>query len=250
VLQLIVELGDTQVCFLKFFVYTIRMFSIKAKKRDGAVKVKSLREAGEIPAVFYGAGEPSTSVSISKSEFKKAWRGAGESSTVKVSVDGKDVDVLIHEVQVDPVSDEPIHVDFLVIDMTKKIKVGVPLEFTGVSNAVKTGIGNLVKVLHEIEIEALPADLPHNLSVDVSKLETLDDNITIADIKLPAGVVAVTKGTEVVASIVAQVEEKEEVVVAPDLTAIEVTDKKGKKEEEGAEGAEAAPAPADKGEKK
>jgi large subunit ribosomal protein L25 len=226
------------------------MFSIKAKKRDGAVKVKSLREAGEIPAVFYGAGESSTSISISKSEFKKAWRGAGESSTIKVSVDGKDVDVLIHEVQVDPVSSEPLHVDFLVIDMKKKIKVNVPLEFVGVSNAVKTGIGNLVKVLHEIEIEALPGDLPHNLAVDVSKLETLDDNITVADIKLPAGVVAVTAGTDVVASVVAQVEEKEEEVAPVDLSAIEVSDKKGKKEEEGAEGAEAAPAPADKGEKK
>ncbi|MBP6060614.1 MAG: 50S ribosomal protein L25 [Candidatus Pacebacteria bacterium] len=215
------------------------MFSIKAKKRDEGVKIKSLREAGEIPAVFYGAGVASTSIAISKSEFKKAWRGAGESSTVKVDLGDKKVDVLIHEVQVDPVTDEPIHVDFLVIDMTKKIKVGVPLEFVGVSGAVKSGIGNLVKVLHEIEIEALPADLPHNLEVDISKLATLDDNIIVSDIKLPAGVVAVTSGADVVASVVAQVEEKEEVAAPVDLSAIEVSEKKGKKEEEGAEGAEA-----------
>lgn len=219
------------------------MFSIKATKRDEGVKIKSLRAEGSLPAVFYGAGEKSTSVSISKSEFKKIWRQAGESSAVKVDLGDKQVDVLIHEVQVDPVSSDPIHVDFLVIDMKKKIKVNVALEYEGVSEAVKSGIGNLVKVLHEIEIEALPADLPHNLVVDISKLVTLDDNITVADIKLPAGVVAITPGDDVVASVVAQVEEKEEEAAPVDLSAIEVSEKKGKKEEEGAEG-EAAAAPA------
>ena len=219
------------------------MFSIKATKRDEGVKIKSLRAEGSLPAVFYGAGEKSTSVSISKSEFKKIWRQAGESSAVKVDLGDKQVDVLIHEVQVDPVSSDPIHVDFLVIDMKKKIKVNVALEYEGVSEAVKSGIGNLVKVLHEIEIEALPADLPHNLIVDISKLVTLDDNITVADIKLPAGVVAITPGDDVVASVVAQVEEKEEEAAPVDLSAIEVSEKKGKKEEEGAEG-EAATAPA------
>ncbi len=218
------------------------MFSIKAKQRQEGAKLKALREAGEIPAVFYGAGEASTSVSVAKGEFKKIWRQAGESSAVKVEMDGKSVDVLIQEVQVDPVSNDPIHVDFLVIDMKKKIKVNVPLEFEGVSGAVKSGVGNLVKVLHEIEIEALPADLPHNLVVDISKLETLNDNVTVADIKLPAGVVAMTSPLDVVASVVAQVEEKVEEAAPVDLSAIEVSEKKGKKEEEGAEGAEASTA--------
>ncbi len=207
------------------------MFSIKAKKRDLSVKLQTAKEAGEIPAVFYGAGEKSTSVYISKTEFKKMWRQAGESSAIKVSMPEKDIDVLIHEVQVDPITDEPIHVDFLVIDMKKKITVGVPLSFVGISGAVKSGIGNLVKVLHEIEIEALPADLPSELEVDISKLETLDNNILVSDIKLPSGVVAVTKDTYVVASVVAQVEEKEEVAAPVDLSTIEV-EKKGKKEEE------------------
>ena len=165
-----------------------------------------------------------------------------------------DINVLIHEVQVDPVTSEPIHVDFLVIDMKKKIRGKVPLVFEGVSNAVKTGIGNLVKVLHEVEVEAWPADLPQKLSVDISKLETLENTMIVSDVKLPTGVVAITSGNDIVASIVAQVEEKEEVVVAPDLSAIEV-EKKGKKEEEGVpvEGAEAgtvSPAKEDKTEKK
>ncbi len=214
------------------------MFSIKAKKRDAGVKLDLLRKAGELPAVFYGAGEESTSISISKSEFKKVWRDAGESSAIKLATPDKQVDVLIHEVQVDPVSDDPIHVDFLAIDMKKKIKVEVPLEFEGVSPAVKSGIGNLVKVLHEIEVEALPADLPQSLTVDISSLSGLDSQLTVSDIALPSGVVAVTPLTEVVASIVAQVEEKEEPAAPVDLSAIEV-EKKGKKEEEGEAGTEA-----------
>ena len=226
------------------------MFVIKAKKRGGDAKLGLLRKEGEIPAVFYGAGKKSTSISVPILDFKKIWREAGESSPVKISLDDKNIDALIHEVQVHPVTDEPIHADFLVVDMNKKIKVKVPLEFTGVSNAVKNGLGNLVKVLYEVEVEALPKDLPHNLTVDISRLETVDSQIFVSDIELPAGVTVVTSGHEVVASIVLQVEEKEE---APpvDLSAIEV-EKKGKKEEEGvAEEAPAAtPAKEEKTEKK
>jgi large subunit ribosomal protein L25 len=226
------------------------MFAIKATKRDKSIKLDVLRKGGEIPAVFYGAGKETTSVSIGTVEFKKVWREAGESSAVKITLADKNVDALIHEVQVDPVTDEPIHVDFLAIDMKKKIQVKVPISFEGISNAVKSGIGNLVKVLHEIEIEALPADLPHNLIADISKLETLKDQVFVSDIKIPAGVTVINNPTEVVASIIEQVEEKEEVVAPVDLSAIEV-EKKGKKEEEGAEGAETTtPAKEEKVEKK
>jgi len=211
------------------------MFTIKATKRDIATNLEVLRKGGEIPAVFYGMGNVSTPVSISKIEFKKVWYKAGESSAVSMDVDGKKVDVLIHEVQTHPVNDEPMHVDFLAIDMNKKITVAIALEFEGVSPAVKNGTGNLVKVLHEIEVEALPKDLPHNLVVDISSLVDTQSQITVADIKIPAGVTVITLGTDIVASIIEQKEEVEETVPV-DLSAIEV-EKKGKKEE----GAEANP---------
>jgi large subunit ribosomal protein L25 len=212
------------------------MLTLNAKIRDIKESVDAIRKAGELPAVFYGSGVESTSISVSKSEFKKVWKKAGESSAVTITTTKGVVNALIHDVQVDPVSDEVIHVDFLVIDMNKKIQVGVPIEFTGISGAVKSGMGTLVKVLHEVEIESLPKDLPHNLIVDISKLDTIDSQILVSDIILPDGVTMITKGTEVVASIAEQKEEKEE--VAPvDLSAIEV-EKKGKKEEE--PGAEAA----------
>jgi large subunit ribosomal protein L25 len=214
------------------------MFTIKTEKRDLDTKIGILRESGFIPAVFYGMGKDTTSISVPIVEFKKVWRNAGESSAVKLTMPSGDMDVLIHEVQVDPVTDEPIHVDFLVIDMKKKIKVNVPLVFEGVSIAVKSGIGNLIKVMHEIEIEALPSDLPHSIVADISKLSTLEDVVKVSDLALPSGVVAISGPDEVVASIVAQVEEKEESTPI-DLSAIEV-EKKGKKEEEGAETSEPA----------
>ena len=226
------------------------MFAIKAKTRDVSVKLDALRKSGEVPAVFYGAGKDTTSISVGMVDFKKVWREAGESSAVKITTPDGIIDALIHEVQVDPVTDEPIHVDFLAIDMKKKIRVNVSLEFTGVSNAVKSGIGNLVKSIHELEVEALPADLPHSLTADISKLETLKDQIFVYDVEIPAGVTLISNPSDVVASIIEQVEEKEEVVVPVDLSAIEV-EKKGKKEEEGGEaGTEAAPAQEEKTDKK
>ncbi|MFA5840849.1 MAG: 50S ribosomal protein L25 [Candidatus Paceibacterota bacterium] len=214
------------------------MFIIKANKRDKTIKLDAIRKEGEIPAVFYGAGKETTSISVPLVEFKKVWRDAGESSAVKIEMLGGNIDVLIHEVQVDPVTSEPTHVDFLAIDMKKKIRVHVPLEFEGISDAVKTGAGNLVKVMHEFEIEALPNDLPHNLVVDISKLKTLNDQVFVSDVKVPAGVLVINEPTEVVVSVIEQVEEKEEVAAPVDLTAIEV-EKKGKKEVEGEEAAEA-----------
>ena len=227
------------------------MFVIKAKKRDLAIKLNVLRKGGEIPAVFYGAGKPSTPISISHVEFKKIWQKSGESSTVKISTPDGDIDALIHEVQTDPLTDEPIHVDLLAIDMTKKIRVKVALNFVGISNAVKSGIGTLIKVLHEIEIEALPKDLPPNLAVDIASLENIKDQILVSGLKLPVGVVVITNGQDVVCSIAEQKEEKEEVAVPVDLSAIEV-EKKGKKEEEGGEAGTETPAPVmtEKAEKK
>lgn len=208
----------------------VLMFTIKAKKRDISANLEMLRKAGEMPAVFYGMGKESTPISVSIIDFKKIWRDAGESSTITVSTPEGDLNTLIHGIQVNPITDEPIHADFLVIDINKAIKVNIPVDFEGVSNAVKGGLGTLVKVLHEVEVEALPKDLPHNLVVNISKLETVDDQILVSDISLPKGVTMVTSQEEVVASIALQKEEVEE--SAPiDLSAIEV-EKKGKKEEE------------------
>lgn len=127
----------------------------------------------------------------------------------------------------DPVKGFTTHVDFLAVDANVKTRIHVHLNFTGVSAAVKGGLGNLVKVMHEIEISALPKDIPHEIDVDISGLVDLDSQITAGDLVLPKGVELVAKKEEIVASIATM---KEEVESAPvDLAAIEVA-KKGKKE--------------------
>ncbi len=210
------------------------MFTIKATQRGAGVKSDVLKKNGEIPAVYYGKGSSeAVSISVPVVEFKKIWSKAGESSAVQIATAKGNIDVLIHDVQRHPITGEPIHVDFLVIDMNKKITVSVPLEFIGVSPAVKSGVGVLVKVLHEIEVEALPKDLPQSINVDISKLVTTDDVVLVSDVVLPKGVTSVAEAEEVVASIATQKEETED--TAPvDLSSIEV-EKKGKKEEEAPE---------------
>ncbi len=205
------------------------MTNINATKRSKTDSLAKIRKDGGIPAVVYGARVENTSISVPSSDFAKAFKEAGESSPVVLVVGGKNIDVLIHDVAVDPVKGFPIHVDFLAIDVNIAVKVNVPLEFEGISGAVKGGLGNLVKVLHEVEIEALPKELPHSLTVDISKLATLEDKVLVSDIKLPKGVTMITDGEEAVALVAVIKEEKEEVPV--DLSAIEV-EKKGKKEEE------------------
>lgn len=208
------------------------MLTLSAEKRTNET-LNALRSADKIPAVFYGAGHETVAITVPMKEFIKIWKEAGETTTVTLDLGSEKVTTLIHDMQHDPVKGNPTHVDFLVIDMKKEIEVAVPIEFTGLAEAEKGGLGTLVKVLHEIEVRALPANLPHSLVVDVTSLATLDDQIHVKDIALPSGVVAITEGDEVVALMAAFVEEKEETPVV-DLSAIEV-EKKGKKDEEGGE---------------
>lgn len=206
------------------------MLSLNAKLREAKEDLKNLRKSGYVPAVFYSEGKPTSNIAVPLVDFKKVWQEAGESQTVNLSIGKETVSVLVYDVQLDPIKNQPIHIDFYKVDANKKIQIEVPIVFEGVSPAVKNGLGNLVKVLREIEVEALPKDLPQQLVVDISKLETTEDDITVKEIKLPPGVELVTDPEEVVVSIVSQQEEPETPVTI-DLSAIEV-EKKGKKEEE------------------
>ena len=224
------------------------MITLKVEKRDKKESLGEIRKAGLMPAVFYGKKEAATSIKLPFAIFEKTLKDAGESTILHLEGKDIDVDVLIHEVDLDPVTDKPRHADFYAIEKGKKLEIKIPLEFIGVSPAVKDLGGVLVKVMHEMEIEALPKDLPHKIEVDLSTLATFDSVITAGSIKLPEGVTLKIKPEEVVASVY---EPKEEVVEAApvDLSAIEVV-KKGKEAKEGAEGAEATAAEAPKKEEK
>lgn len=205
------------------------MLSLKAEIRDIKVKPDQIRKRGLIPAVFYGKKEPSTPISIKKTDFLKAWKEAGESSVISLETSEGAVESLIHDIDFDPVSGTPRHADFYVFEKGHKVKVEVPLEFTGVSPAIKDMGGSLVKVIHALKIEAMPKDLPHNLTVDISPLTTFESQILAKDIAIPGGVTLLENPEEVVALVSAPREEKEEEVAPIDLSAIEV-EKKGKEE--------------------
>ncbi len=225
------------------------MVSLNVEKREVKDNLEKLRIKGFIPAVFYGRKEKSTPITVRLADFVKVWETAGESSVVTLKTkDGDELEALVHEVDLDPVTETPRHADFYVFEKGQKIKIKVPVEFVGVSPAVKDLGGVLIKVRHDIEVEALPKDLPHELKVDISSLVNFESQILGKDIVLPAGVVLGQGHNDVVALVTEAKEEVIEEVAAPvDLSAIEV-EKKGKKEEEGAPAA-GEPAPAPKSEK-
>jgi large subunit ribosomal protein L25 len=177
------------------------MLTITATPRDITKTGEEIRDAAMIPAIMYGPQMQPTSITIDAKAFGKVWREAGESTIVSVTGVGEQHDVLIHDVQVDALRSEPIHVDFYAFDKSKKLTATIPLEFIGVSAAEKAG-ASIVKVIHEIEIEVLPAELPSHIDVDLSKLVNIDDHITIADLPLPPSATTTLESTEIVVTAV------------------------------------------------
>ena len=219
------------------------MTTLEVKQRNSKESLEKLRKDGLMPAVFYGKKEKSTPISVPAKAFEKAWKEAGESTIVTLTGDAGEHDALIHDIDTDPITGGIRHADFYVIEKGKKLKVHVPVEFVGLAPAVKDLGGILVKVLHEVEVEALPKDLPHNLSLDVSPIADFDIHMMAGQIAMPEGVKLVTKPDEIVAMVARPKEEKEEEAAPIDLASIEV-EKKGKEAKEGEEGEVAAPAPA------
>lgn len=217
------------------------MLTLKADIRNKKTKPADIRAAGQIPAVFYGKKEASTPISIKKTDFLKVWKEAGESTVVTLDTTDGPKESLIHDIDLDPVTGTPRHADFYVFEKGHKVEVALPVEFVGTSAAVKDLGGILVKVVHELKIEAMPKDLPHNLEVDISPLANFGDQILAKDIPLPNGVELKVSPDEVIATVSAPREEKEEEAAPIDLASIEVAEK-GKKDEDAP--AEEAPAAA------
>jgi len=214
------------------------ILKLKAEPRDIFGKnLADVRKQGKLPAVFYGPKEKNRSIFVDFVDFKKIWKEGGESTIIKLDIGGKETDVLIYNIDMEPIKNEPVHVDFYALDMTKKITTFVPLEFVGEAPAVKSLSGILVKVVHEVEVEAMPKDLPSEIAVDISGLEAFEDRITIGDLKLPEGVKLLANLEDVVCFAEEPKEEEEPEEEAPNLEDIEVEreKKEGKEGEEGGE---------------
>ena len=201
---------------------------LTAQKREiFGKKVSTLRKKGIIPAELYGHGIENLHLSVPVKEFSRAFKEAGESTILKLKVEGgKEFNVLIHDIERNALNDEISHIDFYSVKMDEKLKTRVLLEFIGESLAVKEKNGILVKAMHEIEIEALPADLPHHILVDLSKISEIGGSIFVKDLDFGKGVKVLVEPETVIATVVEQKVEEE--VAAP---AVNVEDIKVESEE-------------------
>jgi len=210
------------------------MFEIQTENRNiFGKKLEPFRKKGKLPAVLYGPKEKARPIFISLKDFKKIWDEAGESTVIQLNLGDTKKEVLIQDVAMDPVKGEPVHVDFYAVLMDKPIKASISLVFEGISPAVKNLGGILIKVMHELEVEALPKNLPHELSVDISALASFENKISAKDIILSKGVKLISNPEETIVLIEAPREEEapasEEKIAFEE---IEVVGKKEKEEEE------------------
>lgn len=193
---------------------------LKAEKRTlSGRKVKQLRKQGILPANIYGKHIESASVQVSTKEFNKLFSEVGETGLISLELDGEIRPVLVHEVSREPVMDLPIHVDFLQVNLNEKVTATVPIEFEGESPAEKDGTGVVVPQMREVEVEALPANLPDHITVNISELTKEGDIITVSQLKVDRSKIEIKVEDleQIVVSISApQKEEEPEPVVATD----------------------------------
>lgn len=162
---------------------------VHVRKNIGGKDSHELRKAGSIPGEIYGRGQENIHITVNAKDFGKIFKTAGASALVDLAIDGKDPQkVLIQDVQRDPESMEPLHVDFYAVNMSEKLKASVPLEIVGVAPAVKNHGAILVTVKDEIEVQCLPKDLPAKIVVDISGLAELESRIRVSNIDAGEGV--------------------------------------------------------------
>lgn len=190
-----------------------KKISLKCEKRKVLGRqVKKLRREGILPANIYGKEIKSQAVQLTRIDFMKAYQEAGETSLVELEVGGKKpgLPVLIHSPQVDPVTGDFLHVDFHRVSLKEKVTTMIPVELVGKAPAAESGEGVLITILSELEVEALPTDLPDKFEVDISKLEKIDDAVRIKEIKVDKKKVAILANeNQIVVKIEKPIEEEE-----------------------------------------
>jgi large subunit ribosomal protein L25 len=192
--------------------------TLKLQKRDiTGKKVQSLRDAGIIPVSLYGKKVENVSASVNLTAFDTVFQNAGETQIIYISLDGETVErpVIISDVQLHPVTDKILHVDFRQVDLKEKLEADIPLELTGESPAVKEFGANIIQLINEIRVEALPTDLPEKIEIDISLLKAIGDVIRISDLKIDTNKIELK--VEDLSSVIvsASEQQKEEVVEAP-----------------------------------
>ncbi len=216
----------------------MQKFNLKAEKREITGKqVKKLRKEGKLPVGVFGKDVKSEALSVPTKEFMALYSKAGETGLIELEYGGKTQHVLVTNLQIHPLSRQPLHAELHAVKLTDKIKANVPIQIEGESPAVVDAIGVLLQTLNEVEVEALPTELPEAIVADVSALLEVGQQIKVSDLKAPKGVVILTDGEETVVSVGSAVSEE----TAKEMAADEAAKTAAPATAEG-EG-EAAPAP-------
>jgi len=171
------------------------------KRKVTGKKVKKLRKEGILPANIYGKDIKSLAVQLPQKEFQKVFKEVGETGLVDIELNGELKPSLVHNVQMDYLHSVPLHADFFQVNLKEKVKTMVPIKILGEAKAVSDKLGLLLQPLSEIEVEALPGDLPEYIEVNVESLATVNDQIAVLDIKAPTGVTILTDSSQVVVKI-------------------------------------------------
>ena len=184
--------------------------------------------------MLYGHMAKPAALSVAKKEFDQVYREAGESSLFSLELGKETTPVLIRGVQRHPLSGEPIHVDFYQPRLDEKIKIMVPLHLEGEAPAVKDFEGTLIQNVHEVEVLALPQDLPSEIVVDVLGLKTLEDRILVENLQVDSKVEVLAEKDWIVAQVVPaeRVEEELAKPVEEEAAAVEAVEKVEEKKEE------------------
>lgn len=187
--------------------------SLDVSTRDGAMKAKALLARDLIPLQFYGRGVENRSLQVDYQSFRKVYRVAGNNTVIEMNIDGKEkINVLVQDVQYDPVKDTFKHVDLMNVRMDEVITAKVPLEFVGMSLAVKEMSGTLMPHLNEVEVKCLPKDLIHSIEVSIDPIVDFNSFVRVKDLVVPEAV-EITNDPEdvVVTAVPPRVEEEPEV---------------------------------------
>jgi len=232
----------------------VKRYQLKVTERKVLGKqVKRLRREGILPCNIYGKDLKSTAVQVPEKDFLAVYKEAGETGLVDIELGDKKTPVLIHNMQKN-FRGQILHADFFQVNLKEKVKTMVPLEVVGEPKAVLDKIGILMNIISEVEVEALPAELPEKIEVNVEHLANIDEQITIADLKVPEGVTVLTDAEQVVAKIGELVTKEAQEEAAAEAAAAEAAKTEGAAEGEAtAEGetpAEGAPTEAGKEETK
>lgn len=171
------------------------------KRKILGKNVKKLRREDILPANIYGRNIKSLSVQVPYKEFEKVYKEAGETGLIDVAIAGEIKPSLIHNLQQDYYNHRILHVDFYQVNLKEKVKTMVPIVILGIARAVTDKLGILLQPLSQLEIEALPTDLPEKIEVNVEPLATINDQITVNDLKAPTGVTILTGQEQVVVKI-------------------------------------------------